>query len=339
MTHARLPRILFDRRVVRLYLDTNVYAHARESGQQEALTRWLTGAGHRVVLSDVLLGEAIAIPDPEFRDARLRFLAQLPWRKTRALGYLQAMEFVGEVRRVRPQWRRLPVGDLAMVNKLREAQDKGWRILRRVPERLIDHIGNFRDIEEQAIRGSRVGQKTMRDTLLSGYTLTSELVLGSSHIPVRRLDLADEDDFCRVESAFAWYAAMVQELLTVSDYRNHAEPYVDPRKLSEADFARFWVDDVDLQRMPRGLATSIVIHAQLSSKIAHGNAADSRHAGYLTDADLFITEDQAFHAALQRVAQRVPDAAVPRLINRADSDLVAALRAAVASSGKPTTTK
>lgn len=316
---------------MRLYLDTNVYAHAQESRQQEALTRWLTGGGHVVVLSDVLLGEAIAISDLETRDSRLRFLAQLPWRKTRPLGYLQAMEFVGEVRRVRPQWRRLPVGDVTMVRKLQEAQDKGWRLLKRAPEHLIDHIGGFRDIEERAIRGSRVGQQTMRDTLLSGYTVISELVLGSSHIPVRRLDLDDEDDFCRVESAFAWYAAVVQQLLTVSDYRNNAEPYVDARKMREADFVAFWIDDVDLQRMPRGLATSIVIYAQLSSKLVHGNAADSRHAGYLTDADLLITEDQAFYAALERVAQRVPNTASPRLINRADTDLVAALAAAVVS--------
>ena len=317
--------------VMRLYLDTNVYAHAQESCQQVALTRWLSGAGHRVVLSDVLLGEAIAIPDPEVRDSRLRFLAQLPWRKTQALGYLQAMEFVGEVRRVRPQWRRLPVGDMTMVRKLQEAHDKRWRLLKLAPERLVDHIGGFRDVEEQAIRGSRVGQQTMRDDLLSGYTVISELVLGSSHIPVRRLDLDDEDDFCRVESAFAWYAALVQQLLTVSDYRNNAEPYVDARKMGEADFVAFWIDDIDLQRMPRGLATSIVIHAQLSSKIVHGNAADSRHAGYLTDADLVITEDQAFYGALERVAQRVPTAASPRLINRADMDLIAALAAAIAS--------
>ena len=171
----------------------------------------------------------------------------------------------------------------------------------------------------------------MRDDLLSGNTVTSELVLGSSHISVRQLDLNDEDDFCRIESTFAWYAALVQQIFTVSDYRNNAEPYVDVRKIRDADFVAFWIDDVDLQRMPRGLATSIVIHAQLSSKIVHGNAADSRHAGYLTDADLLVTEDQAFYGAIERAAQRVPNAANPRLINRADADLVAALAAAVAS--------
>jgi hypothetical protein len=170
----------------------------------------------------------------------------------------------------------------------------------------------------------------MRGNLLGGQTVIRGLVLGSTQTPVRRLDLDDEDDFCRIESALAWYAALVQQLLTVSDYRNNAEPYVDARKMSEADFVAFWIDDVDLQRMPRGLATSVVIHAQLSSRIVHGNAADSRHAGYLTDADLLITEDRAFYGALERVAHRVANAASPRLINRSDTDVVAALSTAIA---------
>jgi hypothetical protein len=157
----------------------------------------------------------------------------------------------------------------------------------------------------------------MRGNLLGGQTVIRGLVLGSTQTPVRRLDLDDEDDFCRIESALAWYAALVQQLLTVSDYRNNAEPYVDARKMSEADFVAFWIDDV-------------VIHAQLSSRIVHGNAADSRHAGYLTDADLLITEDRAFYGALERVAHRVANAASPRLINRSDTDVVAALSTAIA---------
>jgi hypothetical protein len=316
---------------MRLYLDTNVYAHAQEARQELALKRWLEASGHQVVLSDVLLGEAIAIREPAVREGRLRLLAELPSRKTQTLASLQAIEFVNEMRRARPQWRRLPIGDLAMVNALQRAHGQGWRLLHQDRARLVERTGQYRAVEGQAIRGSRAGQRTMRDDLLSGQTITHELVLNSHHIPVRRLDLNDADDFCRVESLFAWYGALVQQLLTLSDYRNYAEPYVDARRLDPAAFVTFWLDEVDLQRMLRGLATSLVIFAQLRSKIVHGNAADSRHAGHVLDADLLITEDQWFFAALSRVAGRLDRAARPCLIARSESDLVAALGQAVTS--------
>ena len=45
---------------MRLYLDTNVYAHAQEQAQGVELAEWLTVGRHQVVLSEVHLAEAIA---------------------------------------------------------------------------------------------------------------------------------------------------------------------------------------------------------------------------------------------------------------------------------------
>jgi len=314
---------------VRLYLDTNVYAHAQDLGQQEALRDWLAVNGHRAVLSDVLLGEALAITDPAMRNARLRLLAVVPSRRTRSLGELQATEFLNEVRRLRPEWRRLPVGDLSFVRQLQTVHQQGWRLLNGDPKRLIARTGEYRNVEQHAIRGSRAGQQTIRNDLLAGQTIINELTLGPHRIPVRQLNLDHEDDFCRMESLFAWYGALIQELLTLSDYRNYAMPYIIPTQINPPAFVDFWLNEIDPERIPRGWATSLVVFAQLRSSIGHGNAADIRHAGHALDADLIITEDRGFYEALNIVAKRIASAAQPRFIARADTDLAESLASAV----------
>lgn len=316
---------------MRLYIDTNVYAHTQDLGLHEAMNDWLVDNRHQAIVSDVLLGEAIAIKDPTIRAARLRLLASVPSRRTRNLAELQAMEVVNEVRRLRPDWRRLPVGDLSFVNQLRAARQRGWRLLSRDTNRLIAGTGDYRAVEERAIHGSRAGQQTLRKGLLDGETVTSELVLGPDHIPVRQLNLEDADDFCRMESLFAWYQAMVQELLPISDLRNYALPYLNPGQMDPPALAEFWLNEIDLTRIPRGWATSLVVFAQLRTKIGHGNAADIRHAGHLLDADLVITEDQGFYEALHLVAEHVPDVAQPRFIERTDPQLIENLTSAVDS--------
>ena len=257
---------------MRLYLDTNVYAHAQEQAQGMELAEWLAVGRHQVVLSEVHLAEAIAIHDEHTRNARLRLLAGLPSRQTRPLAYLQAGEFVNEVRRLRPQWRRLPVGGLAVVSALLDSQRRGWRMLAREPERLIELTGDYREVHEKSIRGSRAGQKTMRTDLLDGHTTVTELVLGGEHIPIRRLDFEDADEFCRAESCMTWYQALVLHVTTLSELRDYAEPYVDVRTIDTGEFAAFWIDEVDLDRLPRGLATSFVISSQRLSRIQHAKS-------------------------------------------------------------------
>jgi hypothetical protein len=315
---------------MRLYLDTNVYAHAQDAGQEIALRDWLTQACHRAVLSDVLLEEAIAIPDEDVRDGRLRLFADLPSVKTDSLGELQTREFLNEVRRLRSGWRRLPVGDVSTVDAMRRARQDGWRLLSKDPQRLVHRTGDYRGVTERGIRGARVGQRTIREDILATRTKVNEVILGSDRVQTRPLELDDEADFCRFEALLAWYQAVLEGAETLSEYRAYAEPYLRPDKIAPDEFATFWLDEVELERMPRGWATGLVTHAQLRSRIVHGNSADARHAGHVLDADLIVTEDERFHAALQTVAARVADAAHPRLLSRADPDLLAQLTAVVA---------
>jgi hypothetical protein len=319
---------------MRLYLDSNVYAHADDLGQGRDLVKWLADSGHEAVMSEIHLAEALAIPDVIGREGRLKLLAAVPAHVSRPLAFLQAEEFVQEARRLRQQWSRHPVGDRSHVNDLLTDYDEGWEQLRRDPSGLLELTGDYQAVSEQAIRGSRAGQKIMREDLLAGVTKLTELDLGGERIPVGPLDLSADDDFCRFESCLSWFQALVLAMPTLAELRDYTTPYVDETAIDARDFAGFWVDDVQLIRLPRGLATSMVISEQRRSKIQHGNVADARHAGYILDADLFVTEDNLLYRALERVVRRLGSGATPVLVLRA-ADLIEGLSTAVAAASRP----
>jgi hypothetical protein len=300
------------------YLDTNVFAHAEEEGAVDGLVCWARRNKVRVLLSEVHLGEALAIKDPLGRAARVDLLASMPGKWLRPAGYLQSIEVVNEIRRIKPHWRRLPVGDDGYVRALLQAHQDGWRALRRraLPMMEKTHAA-YRAVEEPAIARSRASQQLMRDHLRGEVATASEVIMGTDRFEIDPpLDLTTLDGFCRYESLAAWWGALFERLPTLADYTNHTEPYLDLSTVGGKDFVGFWLYEADLRRMPRGLSSSAVVFGQLDAKIGHGNAADARHAGYFPDADVFVTEDEAFQRALRLVSGEL-ELREPLLVDRA----------------------
>jgi hypothetical protein len=315
---------------MRLYLDTNIYSFVAEAGQQAQLGSWLTANGHQVILSDVLCAEALAIQDEPMRMERLEFWAELPAVTAGCLGELQAREVVSEVRRLRPGWLRVPSGDQSQALEMLAARREGWRLLRDDPESGLAATGNYREAEEGGIQGAMRGQQVFREDALQQRTTTDELLLGEARLRTRPLDFADDMDFCRTESLYVWFQALYQHKSTLEEYSVYAEPFVDLSSVDEAQFTDFWLDGVSLDRTPRGWATSLATFAQLNSRIVHGNSGDARHGGHVLDADVMITADRGFSAALELVAAKVPGAAPPLLLERRLPDPVGQLAQAVA---------
>ena len=313
---------------MRVYCDNNVFAHAQEAGQSAELVCWFRAHGHLAVLSEVSLSEALAIKDEGARRTRLSLLRALPWRQTDPLGSLHAREFVGEVRRLRPHWRRLPIGDQSLVAALLAAHRNGWRQLRRGNfARLEREISAYREVEEPAIRRSRAAQAAVQHNLRGGFDQIMELTLGDQTIP-RQVDLHDPQSGWRLQSLFAWWGALHERQLTLSDYANYADPFVRVEAAKPAEVAEFWLDEVDLERMVRTAATGLIEFAQLDQRVGHGNPADARHAGYLVDADVFVTEDQRFAQGLELLRDFLPGVAFVVVVRR-NEDLVGQLAAAV----------
>jgi hypothetical protein len=319
---------------MRLYLDTNVFAHAHDEGVGEQLVRWSQARRIDVLISEVHVGEALAIKDEAMRTARIDLLASLPARWLAPPGYLQSQELVAEIRRLRSNWRRLPVGDESLSRALLASHREGWRLVKRRDLASLERIHQpYREVEEPAIAGSRGSQKVMREHLRGGQPTTSEVVLGGQHFEIRPpLDLSNLDGFCRFESLAAWWGALFGRQPTLADYANHSEPYLDLARVGQADFVTFWVKDVDLRRLPRGLSSSAVVFGQLEARITHGNPADVRHASFLPDATLFATEDQVFRRAMALAAREL-NLREPVFISRGQP-LLDQLEAAVGDAGR-----
>jgi hypothetical protein len=282
------------------YLDTNVFAHAEEEDSGGELVSWARATRQRLLLSEVHVGEALAVKDVTRRAARINMLASLPARWLPPAGYLQSHEVVNEIRRLRPAWRRLPTGDERYSRALLASHQDGWRLLRQRDLRRLEQThAAYREVEEPAIAGSRSSQKVMREHLREGQPTTDEVVLGGQHFEINPpLDLSTLVGFCRFESLAAWWGALFARQRTLADYTNHSDPYLDLRRVPVGDFVAFWLNEVDLAHLPRGLSSSAVVFGQLQDRIKHGNPADVRHASYLPDATLFVTEDDVFQRSL-----------------------------------------
>lgn len=69
---------------------------------------------------------------------------------------------------------------------------------------------------------------------------------------------------------------------------------------------RLWYYEVEAKRVPRNWMREVIPWAQLEPKVAEGNPRDMQHASYLFDADVFVTADRRYKAALELVRPLAP---------------------------------
>lgn len=110
-------------------------------------------------------------------------------------------------------------------------------------------------------------------------------------------------------------AIVTREDTTAADW---VGAYLDLRRLAAdaEDFTKFWLDEVELERMPRNWLRWAVDLMQNDTKITAGNPVDTQHATYLLDCDLFLSADARYIRTLQQVGEDAPFSfAEPRLVN------------------------
>lgn len=84
--------------------------------------------------------------------------------------------------------------------------------------------------------------------------------------------------------------------------------YVDLRAIRSdpADFTRFWLEDVQLEAVPRQWVRWAVNLMQTDRKVTAGNPADGQHSSYLVDCELFLTADAPLVSVLEAVHEDAP---------------------------------
>ena len=151
---------------------------------------------------------------------------------------------------------------------------------------------------------------------------TGEVVIGSG----KAVELDDPEAAWRVAQALIWDGAINGEDPGMVDYLDWLGPYLKAEAFSDGpSYLKFWIEEVDGQRLPNNRIDGLAGHFQLQRRITHGNSSDIDHAQHLLDVDLFFTADQSFHWVLKQISGQITGLAEPVLLDRSLPSVAAQL--------------
>ncbi len=318
---------------MRVYLDTNVYSMAASLGDVEALHASCKRGGIQVLASAENLLEILAIPDDNDRRREMTALTRIASKfEQTPLSYRHAMEVLYELRRLRPQWVRSPVG-YRKAKAFLAAHREGWRQARRGEVPPSEAFAAYRRDAESGIDRARQHQRGLKEFRKEDVGDAWFLAVGEGNAaaePLERIDLTDADQAWRLDCLGVWQNAIIRKDPASRDYRDYLGPYLtDSALLDETSVVSFWLHEVDSLRMPLNRICGLATYFQLRHKIGHGNPLDGLHAGHLIDVDCFVTADRAFFAVCEAIGRVVNSVARIRLMNRAAASTVTELERAL----------
>ena len=320
-----------------IYFDNNVFAHVNDVGEEGAFVEWLRSRGDRALLSYHHLWEGLAIGSSDLRQARIRLLRSLPCEYVDYPAYLEARDFLAEVRRCRPGWlRRFPDPGQADVHL--RFHRKLWRIAEHEDEVTKKATDIVRDMTNARRDHAVQVLKSLQTRKREGAQDIEEMVLGETVIRLGTArTLADPVAWWRRQGLDNWHASLLRGDPGLTDWTDYIGGYLDTRSITTEDFAQFWLDDIRPEAMPRSFVQAAALLAQLDSKILPSGMLDTDHVAAALDADLFVTEDKGLYAvfaSVRKLEERLPQ---PYLARRAEASAVAAVNAVLGGSGDGST--
>lgn len=311
---------------MRLILDTNVWSYVADGDKGHEMKKMVRDSGIRLVLPPSILVEVLQLARDDVRDRIVRTVTGAQAQRLRTEADLEVHEIIASIRRYRPTWlRQLP--DTATERRLREFwTNRLWKGARRDSTSLHRYVLAGASARE-FVRGRQELQRTeyidVGVSQLDLLSMTGELTLPRlANWPVSWPEGPVEVWRAQVFSLY-WQqllavprrAAITGEDTTYADWFNC---WVDPSVLrkNEESFVDLFVEDMEIDGMPRNWLRWAVSSVQPLSKVTSGNPVDEQHAAYLLDADMFLTADKRYFAALAEVRRQAPfPFAEPRLLS------------------------
>lgn len=303
---------------MRLYFDSNLYHYICETGEAEAIRRYLRGLGHVVVASEFNLLEAYANPNRRNIPDELRAIVTVASEYTdKPQAWLHTQEVLSEIRRCRPQWIQ-PIPFTKKARDFLKSHHKKWEeaMKLRMPPQFA--VFAYRNDAESGMSATKQLQKELRSSALKGSSNWSLGQLrGSALQSIANLDLDDPETFWRIDCLLHWFNAIELRKQASRDYADYLCPFLKQHAFADDSYLTFWTEDVLGEHVTRNRIQGLVNFYQLSFKISHGNAYDQLHAGYLPDVDLLLTADRGFFGVLSKLLDHHKiDGAKPILIER-----------------------
>lgn len=89
----------------RVLLDTNVWGYVADAGAVDDMRKAARSSSTDILACPAVAIELLATRAPSARKARLDAITRSCWTRLMPEAFTSAEEFLGEVRRLRPQWR------------------------------------------------------------------------------------------------------------------------------------------------------------------------------------------------------------------------------------------
>lgn len=310
---------------MRVILDTNLWSSIGDEQVASQFNDLVRSRSLEVLVPPSTLVEVVRLPVAPVRQRIIGALATGPRRRLRTEAESEAAELVTEVRRVRPHWmRQMP--DTARVATLTTRWTKGiWREALEDAQRLHDYEMRRTSELEYLVNRQRQQRARILHTKFSLRPLTALTITAKPSVPesylagwsgskVEPWRIAARDLYWHQLVVVAGRAIVTKEDTTFADWVS-AYVRLDALRSDQRDFTRFWLEDVNLQAMPRHWLRWAVNILQADHKVTHGNPADEQHSSYLVEGDLFLSADARYVYVLEAVRADAPFAmAEPRLV-------------------------
>ncbi|WP_406505303.1 hypothetical protein [Streptomyces sp. NBC_00212] len=302
---------------MRVILDNNVWSYVGIEGAKADLEALSKSKRLSIRTPPATLLEALRTSDPEKRDRIIDAMTSRHWVRLRTEVDVECEEFVAEARRTRPQWvRQLP--QPGRPADLRDFWTRGiWREAARDSAPLAARQPNLTDTDEDRVFDvMKSNSLSMREAKwhgenLSKVTYTAAEVASDAYLAgwQRGTHVAG----WRAEGRDVFRQALDRHDLKTwaghdTTYGDWLAPYLKLNHVlrDPEDFTRFWLTDVNEERMPRNWLRWVSGVALLEHKVTKSTGRDNQLACYLPDCDVFLSEDRRFVSALLRVKETAP---------------------------------
>jgi hypothetical protein len=311
---------------MRVMLDTNIWSSIGDEGVAREFDILMKSRSAEVVVPPSILVEVFDLPRSEPRDRIIRALATGRRIRLPTEAKSECMEFVAEVRRLRPGWMRA----IPLTGKIWSLDNfwtnKIWREALSDSTRHHEYKKRERGDHDLILRHQRAQRQEILRTNASLRPLTALTAIPDLESEGYRLPgwSGDAVEAWRPNCcALFWYQLSVKggrRLLSREDttYLDWVTPYVEFSALraDPEDFTRLWLYDIEASAVPRNWLRWAINLIQSDFRITGGNPADEQHSTYLPDGDLFLTADANFVKVLKAVREDAPFSfAEPRLVN------------------------
>ncbi len=308
---------------LRILLDSNVWRYIVDANAVGIIQRASRKSRNTLVVAPAVLFEAARTSNKSLRDILLEALARRSWKRLMPEAYSEAEELKNEIKRLRPEWLR-PTPDLVLFRRLRHdwARARGG-----VWDRMRADAEPLQRIEAEMIQRTRDQAYALREDAAKALppkwrSASMTKTMASFPFPVPGWN-GQPVEMWRVDALNVFRAAMTLPHYATFDWLT-GEVDLALMLFQSESLVKFWMHDVDLQRMPRYWLRWGFEFLQRMQRVTDGTPVDAQLGTYLIEADLMLSADKIMVLIAERCREDAP-------FRIAESKVVPGGTAAVAS--------